>query len=142
MEFTHLGTLMGLNGFASRFPDVAVHVDKIMNDKGKKILKRLTNECIADSVFSTAYTQTKDLMKDGRPLYQHMRDTPLMRWHMDPSSLLPHPRPDVPVLILSNPYDDIVTYGQAEVANRSGVTPERRPHLCATTTSPACLALA
>ncbi|MFY9191217.1 MAG: lipase family protein [Lawsonella sp.] len=112
------GALMGLNGFASRFPDVEVHVDNIMNEEGKKVLKRLANECIADSVFSTAYTQTKDLMKDGLPLCQHMRDTPLMRWHMDQQLAAAHRIPDVPVLIISNPYDDIVSYGQAETANK------------------------
>lgn len=136
------GALMGLNGFASRFPDVAVHVDKIMNDKGKKILKRLTNECIADSVFSTAYTQTKDLMKDGRPLYQHMRDTPLMRWHMDQQLAAAHRAPTYQCSSFPIRTTTSSPTGKRKWLTRSGVTPERRPHLCATTTSPACLALA
>lgn len=112
------GALMGLNGFAARFPDVAAHVDSIMNEKGKEVLARLAHECIADSVFSTAYTQTKDLLKDGRALYEHMRDTPLMRRHMDQQLAAGRLTPRVPLLVISNPYDDIVSYRQVEVSNR------------------------
>lgn len=109
--------LYGVNGFAARFPAVNKYVNSIMTEEGKQVLKRASQECVMDSIRTTAYLNSKSLTKDGRPVYAHMRDNPTMRRIMNEQLAAAHRAPSVPILVLSNPYDDIVPYGQVKTAN-------------------------
>ncbi|MFY9191219.1 MAG: lipase family protein [Lawsonella sp.] len=110
--------LYGVNGFAARFPAVKKYVNSVVTPTGKEVLERVSQECVMDSIRSTGYLRSKTLTKDGRALYEHMRDNPTMRRIMDEQLAAAHKTPSVPVLVLSNPHDDIVPYAQVWTANR------------------------
>jgi len=94
-----------------------LHITDLLNDKGKQRAEQVQTECVADGLINNAFTQTKDLTGDGRPLTAYLGQQPYASVVAEQQiGLL---KPAVPVFVAHSSLDDIVPYPQGRAMAES-----------------------
>lgn len=102
----------GVNAFMERYPRFRSEINRLFNAHGKEVLRRISNECFLDSVMNFGWEETKTWLKDGRPLWKHFATNPIMQELADEQLQAAYQTPRIPILLSTNPHDDIVAYEQ------------------------------
>ncbi|HHY07977.1 MAG TPA: hypothetical protein GX530_05550 [Corynebacteriales bacterium] len=106
--------LYALNGINARYPAAAAYTDQLANEKGRELLDEVKDQCIADSILSAAFVETKSLTKDGKPFYYHADQPNVLNDLLTAQLREAMRKPSVPALVVASPYDDIVGYPQMQ----------------------------
>lgn len=106
------GYSAGLVGFAlagmqSAYPEL--DVPGILNDRGKKMVQNIQDECIGDTA-RYAFHRSADLTEDGRPLADYLAEEPFKSRVAEQT--IGERAPEAPVLVAHSVADDIVPYPQ------------------------------
>lgn len=104
--------LYALNGINARYPEAAAYTENLANEKGRKLLEKVKDQCIADSILSAAFVKTESLTKDGKPFSYHANQPNILKKLLTVQLREAMRKPSVPALVVANPYDDIVGYPQ------------------------------
>ncbi|PXY22887.1 lipase family protein [Prauserella muralis] len=89
----------------------------VLNDRGRGLQEQVENECTADALVNHAFTRTRDLTRDGRPITAYLGEEPY-------ASVVEQQRigtlaPQAPVLVTHSATDDIVPYAQGRAMARA-----------------------
>lgn len=101
-----------INGAASEHPEVASFLDANASDKGKEMLKKVANQCIADTLISYGGHSTTEFTKSGEPLSTLMAREPKIL-SLVRAQRLGSQKPVAPVRVATGVADDVVPHGQA-----------------------------
>jgi dienelactone hydrolase len=103
----------GFLGYALASMDYAypeLHVTNLLNARGKQLYEQVKTECTPQAILAHAFTQTKDLTVDGRPLSAYLDEEPY-KSRIEEQRIGVR-RPAVPMLVAHSALDDIVPYEQ------------------------------
>lgn len=113
------GAVAGVLGFAinsylNRYPEAKSMADELLNDTGKTVLRKLSHACIVESVEIAGFRKSSDYTKDGSSFGKLLRTNPLMQRILNEQLKAAWKTPDVPMMVLSNRYDNVVSYPQIQ----------------------------
>lgn len=103
-----LSAAMGytIAGFLESNPELRPYMEEVLNDKGKEVLRQTSDECIWDSLVRHAYTDSRELTKDGRSLGEYLREEPLAS--LMEEQVIGNRPPNVPVYVGQGTNDDTI----------------------------------
>jgi hypothetical protein len=105
------GPYFGFLGYAiaGLTSDYGIDIDQYLNDKGRDVIGRITQQCLFESLRAFAFTRSSTLTVDGRPLGKWLSEEPL-------ATLVRQQRlgegtfPQVDSLLLHSRLDDVVPF--------------------------------
>ncbi|MGH3431830.1 MAG: lipase family protein [Thermocrispum sp.] len=111
LDGSYAATLLGyaVVGLEAAYPE-QIDLDDYLNDRGKQLFEQAKNSCLIDGLLLGAFSQSKDLTKDGRPVSEYMDEEPFDSLVTDQQ--LGKRKPAAPVLVLHSAQDDIVPFEQ------------------------------
>lgn len=92
-------------------------IPSLLNDKGRQVQAQVETECTADGLIKPAFTQTKDLTADDRPITDYLGEQ--LYAAAVAEQLTGLRKPAAPVLVAHSVADDIVPYAQGLAMPRS-----------------------
>lgn len=101
-----------INSIVAAYPEVADSIDAEFNDRGKDMLARVADQCVAETAAAFGFQRTSDYTRTGEPLSVVLDRLPLAKELLD-RQRIGRLTPSAPVLIQSGVQDDVVPYGQA-----------------------------
>ncbi len=101
-----------INGLLVNNAALAPVLDAEVNAAGKAALKKISTQCIGDSLASFAYKRTSSWTVSGRSAYDVVNGIPAARAIVD-AQRIGTVKPTVPVQVLTGTRDDLVDHGQA-----------------------------
>ncbi len=101
-----------LNGLLETDPDLKPILDENINDKGRAMLAKVANQCVAETVLTVGLHKTKEYTKSGEPLSVVLDGLPVAKAILAKNKIGER-TPNSPVLIQVGRNDDIVPSGQA-----------------------------
>ncbi|MFC3448186.1 lipase family protein [Amycolatopsis speibonae] len=110
----------GFLGFTLVSMDAAypeLNIPAVLNAKGVEAFEKVKQECTVDAIFGHAFTQSKNLTKDGRPLTAYLAEEPYKTRVGE--QLIGARKPGAPTLVVHSALDDIVPYEQGRTMARS-----------------------
>src|SRR5699024_8456555 len=102
-----------VNGFLETNPQLRPLMDEIASPYGRRILSKLEQDCIGDSVERVGLHRTNSWTVDGRSLSDHFAEHPEIVEVLD-RNRIGRLKPNAPVLVLNGRNDDVIPFGQAE----------------------------
>lgn len=102
-----------VNGFLASEPQLRPLMDEIASPYGRRILSKLEQDCIGDSVERVGLHRTNSWTVDGRSLSDHFAEHPEIVAALD-HHRIGRLKPNAPVLVLNGRNDDVIPFGQAE----------------------------
>lgn len=111
LDGSYAATLLGyaVVSLEAAYPD-KIDLDDYINERGKQLFEQAKKSCLVDGLLLGAFTQSKDLTKDGRPVSDYMGEEPFDSVVSD--QRLGQRKPSAPVLVLHSTLDDIVPFEQ------------------------------
>jgi len=89
--------------------DHGVDLDALLNERGRELAGRVGEQCLFESLRSFAFTRSRSLTADGRPISQHLAEQPLATL-IRGQRLGDGRRPEVEVMLTHSRLDDVVPY--------------------------------
>ncbi|MEH3052954.1 MAG: hypothetical protein PGN13_02960 [Patulibacter minatonensis] len=102
-----------INGFVQSDPSLKTILDAQTNAAGKAALEQIKTQCVANSIASFAFKQTKDWTTSGKSITDVVNGIPAAKAVID-KQRLGTIKPSVPVKIVTGTQDDIVPHAQAK----------------------------
>ncbi|MBO9534521.1 MAG: alpha/beta hydrolase [Solirubrobacteraceae bacterium] len=102
-----------INGFVQSDPNLKTILDAQTNAAGKAALNEIKTQCVANSIASFAFKQTKDWTVSGKSITEVVNGIPAAKAVIDKQKL-GKLKPTVPIRIVSGTQDDIVPHPQAK----------------------------
>lgn len=110
----------GFLGFTLVSMDAAypeLNVPDLLNAQGKEAFEKVKQECTVDAIFGHAFTQSKNLTKNGQSLTAYLDEEPYKS--RVGQQLIGARKPGAPTLVVHSALDDIVPYPQGRTMARS-----------------------
>lgn len=113
LDGSYAATLLGyaVVSLEAAYPE-QIDLDQFLNDKGKQLFEQAKSSCLVDGLLLGAFTQSKDLTLDGRPVSAYMDEEPFNSIVNDQK--LGNRKPSAPMLVLHSSLDDIVPFEQGK----------------------------
>lgn len=110
LDGSHAAALLGyaIIGLDAAYPELGIPA--LLNERGTQLWAQVEKECVVESIALHAFTQSKDLTKDGRPVTAYMDEEPFASTVAEQK--LGQRKPAVPALVVHSRVDDIVPYEQ------------------------------
>lgn len=105
------GIGFAINGLEARYPQIKPVLARETNAAGKRALKTVSTQCIADIIFSTGFQRTNQWTRTGQPLSSVIRRYPEVQKVVD-DQRIGRLKPNAPVLLEGGISDDVIPYGQ------------------------------
>ncbi len=102
-----------INGFVQSDPGLKAILDAQTNAAGKAALEKIKTQCMANSIGSFAFKQTKDWTVSGKSITDVVNGIPAAKAVIDRQQL-GKLKPAVPVRVVTGTQDDIVPHAQAK----------------------------
>ncbi|WP_026919750.1 lipase family protein [Gordonia shandongensis] len=100
-----------INGLAARYPALNPILRKETNTEGKRTLKQVSTQCIADTALTHGFQPTTALTKSGKSLAAVVKKYPEIQ-EMLADQRIGGSKPNAPVLISTGLNDDVIPHGQ------------------------------
>lgn len=100
-----------INGLQARYPKLKAVVQRETNTFGQATLRRLSTQCIADSILTSGFQRTNSWTRSGKPLAAIVNSNPDVKAVVD-EQRIGRLKPNAPVLLEGGVNDDVIPYGQ------------------------------
>ncbi|WP_425569896.1 lipase family protein [Rhodococcus olei] len=101
-----------INSLVQAYPQLRPTIDAEVNDRGREMLARVAEQCVAETAAAFGFQRTSDHTRTGEPLAVVLDRLPLAKDLLD-RQRIGRLTPSAPVLVQSGIHDDIVPFGQA-----------------------------
>ena len=105
----------GINSYSKRYPSVKKQIQPSLNEHGKHVLNTLSHGCLLGSALTASFESSDKWTVDGKSVVDHLEANALFRKEIGRQLAAVEMKPGAPIMVLSNPYDDIVPYQQVKV---------------------------
>lgn len=106
-----------INGLTERYPSLKEALERETNAHGKRVLRDMSTQCIADSALTYGFQRTSSWTKSGASLSQIIAGDPQLQQIVD-EQRIGGLKPNAPVLLSSSVVDDVIPYGQVRQLQR------------------------
>lgn len=101
-----------INSLVEAYPQLEDSLDAEINDRGRDMLTRVADQCVAETAAAFGFQRTSSFTKSGEPLSVVLDRMPVAKELLD-RQRIGRLTPSAPVLVQSGVHDDIVPFGQA-----------------------------
>lgn len=101
-----------INSLVEAYPELRPSLDVEINDRGRDMLARVADQCVAETAAAFGFQQTSSFTRSGEPLSVVLDRLPVARELLD-RQRIGRLTPSAPALVQSGIQDDIVPFGQA-----------------------------
>lgn len=101
-----------INSLVQAYPELRDSLEAEVNDRGRDMLTRVADQCIAESAAAFGFQRTSDYTRTGESLSVVLDRMPVAKDLLD-RQRIGRLTPSAPVLVQSGVHDDVVPYGQA-----------------------------
>lgn len=109
-----------INGFLAAEPQLTPLMNDLLNEKGKRLLKQTSDECVPQSIVRHAYVDTRTLTKSGKSIGEILKQEPLKS--LLEKQEIGHRTPNVPVFVGHGANDDSIPLQGARTMARQWCT--------------------
>ncbi|WP_448852781.1 lipase family protein [Corynebacterium sp. 335C] len=106
-----------INGLVAAYPELEPQLDRLMNERGKRMLETVNDQCAAETMLRFKGRKTAMYSVDGRSLSEHLRENDGIRARVD-EQRIGRLVPEAPVFMTHNVADDIVPFEQGRQLGR------------------------
>lgn len=105
------GPYFGFLGYAiaGLAEDYGIDVGEFLNEQGRAVIARITEQCLFESLRTYAFTRSRTLTANGRSISAMLREEPFATLVRE-QRIGEGRRPEMPVMVIHSRLDDVIPY--------------------------------